>query len=235
MLVTDARKFWIGLIGLVTFFVVLAVWVSPVINGKTGLEWADDLFNQLAKNSAYYIPEQAEKAAEFEGTPVDATVKARSPGEAEKIARLAASAGAETTVDGQKVKIKGDLGRLSEAALADADALHHGQEQAFLSKYGMSGREVVYYWWTAFKGINKQYLKEDKGPEANYTKSIITKGLEPAYNFAGFQAAKFSERAGVASFLLVFYLIYTIWYGFSIWYLFEGLGVVARAGEKKEA
>jgi len=235
MLVVDARKFWIGLIGLVTFFVVLAVFLSPVANGKTGLEYADDLFNQLAKNSSYYIPDQAKKAKKFEGVAVDVSVKVKKAEEAEKIGKIVTAAGAEAKVDGQKVTIKGDLGLLSEAALADADALFKGQEQDVQARYGMSGREVVYNWYSVFKSVNKKYLTENMGPEANYTKSVMTKALEPAYNFAGIKGARFTERAGIASFLLVFYIVYTIWYGFSIWYLFEGLGIVARAGEKKEA
>lgn len=235
MLVVDSRKFWIGLVGLVTFFVVLAVWLSPVVNGKTGLEYADDLFNELAKNSSYDIPEQAKKAKKFEGKAVDVSVKVKKADEAEKIGKLVTAAGGEAKFDGQKVKIKGDLGLLCKAALADADALFNNQEQEIQAKYGMSGREAVYHWYSVFKSLNKKYLTENMGAEANYTKSVMTKALEPAYNFAGIKAAKFTERAGIASFLLVFYIIYTIWYGFSIWYLFEGLGIVAKAGEKKEA
>lgn len=235
MLVVDCRKFRIGLVGLVAFFIVLAMFLSPVAYGKTGLEYAGDLFNQLAKHSSYHIPDQAKEAEKFEGKAVEVAIKVKDASEAEKITRIVTVAGAETKVDGEKVKIKADLGLLAKAALADADALFKNQEQEIQARHRMGGREVVYYWWNVFKSLNKKYLTENLGSGASFTESVMTKALEPAYNFARIEAAKFTERTGVVSFLLVFYVIYTVWYGFSILYLAEGLGIVAKAGEKKEA
>ncbi|NLG85268.1 MAG: hypothetical protein GX493_11835 [Firmicutes bacterium] len=235
MLVVDRRKFWIGLIGLVTFFIILAMFLSPVVNGKTGLEYAYELFNQLAKNSSYYIPDQAKNAKKFEGKAVDVWVKVKDASEAEKLIYIVTATGAKTKVDGKKVKIKGDLGLLAKAALGVADALFKNQEEHIQARHWVGGREVVYYWWNIFKSLNEKYRREKLGSEANFTESVMTRALEPAYNFAGIKAAKFTEHAGVASFLLGFYVIYTIWYGFSIWYLFEGLGIEVKGGEKKEA
>lgn len=65
---------------------------------------------------------------------------------------------------------------------------------------------------------------------------VQTKTLEVAYNFNGIQADKVADRAGITTFMLIFYVLYTVWYGFAIMFIFEGLGIIASAhGEKAEA
>jgi hypothetical protein len=49
--------------------------------------------------------------------------------------------------------------------------------------------------------------------------------VEPAYNYYGIEGQKISDRFGVVIFSLIFYVIYTLWYGFGIMYLFEGVGL----------
>ena len=51
------------------------------------------------------------------------------------------------------------------------------------------------------------------------------KAVEAAYNYYGIEAQKISDRFGVVLFSLVFYVVYTLWYGFAILYLFEGCGL----------
>ncbi|MGB9826697.1 MAG: hypothetical protein ACPLRU_08490, partial [Desulfofundulus sp.] len=70
------REFFIGLVLLISFLVVLAVLMSPVINGKTVIGYADDLFNQLTKGSSHYISGVMKKAAKFDGESFQVTVKA---------------------------------------------------------------------------------------------------------------------------------------------------------------
>jgi len=62
----------------------------------------------------------------------------------------------------------------------------------------------------------------------------MTAAIEPAYNFYGIQAVKISEKAGVATGLLVFYVLYTIWYGFGVLYIFEGLGLSTKKAKVKK-
>ena len=53
---------------------------------------------------------------------------------------------------------------------------------------------------------------------------------------AGIRPRNLSENAGVIAFLLAFYIFYTVWNGFAIMYIFEGIGITAtRPVEKKEA
>lgn len=235
--VIDRKKLAIGLVGLVSFFVALAFWVSPVIDHKTGLEWADGLFNQLAKNSIYFMPAAARMAAKFEGVVVDIGISSRWPGADARVAQIVRANGMSARVIGDgRVRVMGDLGLLGRAAAGDADLLFKGEEQELQKKYGMTGKEVIYYWWTAFDGLTRRYIQENQASEADFAKYMTTRVLEPSYNFARIKAENISENAGTIVFLLGFYILYTLWFGFSIMYLFEGFGIkTTRPVEKKEA
>jgi hypothetical protein len=181
MFVQNKKKFSYGLFGLFTFFMVLSFWFFPIIGPKTGLQWADNLFNQLAKNSA-------------DSTPL-----------------------------------------VSIAASTDADLLFKGKDEVLQNKYGLSGKEVIYYWWTAFDDLVRRCIQLNRPAEADFAKFMTTRILEPSYNFAGIESKNISENVGIVAFLLMFYIFYTVWYGFSIMYLFEGFGIGAtKVGEKRE-
>jgi len=235
--VVDPKKFATGLVGLITFLVVLAVWLSPVIDHKTGLEWADELFSQLAKNSIYFMPTAVEMAAKFEGVIVDLGVNPRWPGGDVRIAQIVRANGVSASVIGDgRVRIIGDLGLLAKTAAADADLLFKGDEQELQNKYGMSGKEVIYYWWTAFDGLIRRYIQENRPSEADFAKFMTTRVLEPSYNFAQIKPRSISDNVGIVVFLLGFYILYTLWLGFSIIFLFEGFGIgTTKSAEKKEA
>jgi len=235
--VIDRKKFTIGLVGLITFFTALAFWLSPVIDHKTGLEWADELFNQLAKNSIHFMPGAMKMAAKFEGVFIDIGVSSRWPGTDAQVAHIIRANGMFARVIGDgRVRIIGDLGLLGKTAAADADLLFRGEEQRLQEKYGISGKEVIYYWWTAFDGLIRRYIQENRPSEANFAKYMTTRVLEPSYNFAKIKPKNISKNAGLVVFLLGFYILYTLWFGFSIMVLFEGLGIKAtKPAEKKEA
>ena len=235
--VVDQKRFGVGLLGLLTFLVVLAFWLFPVLNHKTGLEWADELFNQLAKNSMSFMPAATRRAARFEGVIVDLGVNPRWPGGDVRIAQIVEGNGMSARVVGDgRVRIVSDLGLLAKAAAQDADLLFKGQEQDLRNRYGMSGKEVVYYWWTAFDGLIRRYVQENRPAEADFARFMTTRVLEPSYNFAGIQSKDISKNVGIVVFLLGFYIVYTLWLGFSIMFLFEGIGIRAtKPAEKREA
>ena len=237
MILKNKKKFCMGLIGLFSFSIVFCLCLFPVIGGKSGVQFADDLFNQLAKNSAYHVPSAVKKAEQFKGFVVDVSVNPRWP-EADKWVSgiLAANGASASPVGDGRVRVRGDLGLLSMAAAADADLLYKGQEGELRKKYGLSGREVIYYWWTAFDDFIRRYVQLNRAPEADFARFMTTRVLEPSYNFVGIEQRKISENPTIVTLLLAFYVIYTVWYGFSILYLFEGLGIrVTKASVKKEA
>ena len=236
MLVRDRKKFWIGLIGLVLFSAILMFWTSPWGNYKSSLEWADGLFNQLAKDSTYFIPEAVKLAGRFEGITVDFGVNPRWPGADSVMAKiLQANAFSATVLNDGRVRIKGDLGLLGKAASADAELLFRGREKDLEGRYGLDGKEVIYYWWITFDGLTRRLIQENRSLEADFTRFMTTRVLEPSYNFAGIETRNITENAGTVSFLLGFYVFYTLLYGFSILFIFEGLGIKAtKAKEKRE-
>jgi len=59
-------------------------------------------------------------------------------------------------------------------------------------------------------------------------RSVNEKGIEPAYNYFGIEPDSVSSRIGVVIFSLVFYVIYTVWYGFALMFIVEGLGLKIR-------
>lgn len=234
-MIINKKQFIIGLVMLIVFTIVFIGMMSPLLNGKTLIQAADDLFNQLTKGSTYVIPKVLNKAEKFEGTSFEVAVKVESQEDIDKFAKVFASGGARVSAQGQEVVISGDLGRVAKAALADADVEFKNNGAQLQSKYGMESREVLYYWWTGFKNLGSQYKIENKAAELSFVNDLMQKGIEPAYNFEGINAVKVSEKTGITTFMLVFYVLYTILYGFAIMYLFEGLGIVASShGEKAE-
>ncbi|MCL6634214.1 MAG: hypothetical protein K6T29_00365 [Peptococcaceae bacterium] len=235
-MIVHKKQFMIGLLMMISFALVFVVLMSPVMNGKTVIQTADDLFNSLTKGSTYHIPKIQSSAAKFEGKAFDVSVSVKSKEEVEKVTRLFTLAGARVEAADTKVKISGDLGKTAKAALADADSLFKGEDAKLAQKYGFSGKEAAYYWWTVFKELESKYKLEARSSEMSFANSLQTKALEVAYNFHGIQADKVADRAGITTFMLIFYVVYTVWYGFAIMYLFEGLGIIASAhGEKAEA
>lgn len=234
-MIVNRKQFMIGLAMIISFAVIFVVMMSPVINGKTVIGYADDLFNQLTKGSTYAIPGVQSKAKNFEGKTFDVAVNAKSQEEVDKLTKLFTAAGAKVTADGLNVKISGDLGKAAKAALADADLEFKNNGAQIKEKYGMESREALYYWWTAFNSMATKFKQENKASELSFTNNVLQKALEPAYNFENIDAVRVQEKAGITTFMLIFYVVYTIWYGFAIMYLFEGLGIIASHGEKVEA
>jgi hypothetical protein len=235
-MIINKRQFTIGLVMMVFFLVVFVVIMSPIINGKTIVQTADDLFNSLTKGSTYYILKAQKSAAGFEGKTFDVSLTLKSKEEVDKITGVLSTAGAAVEAVDTRVKVSGDLGKVAKGALADADGIFKGEDARVTGRYGFAGREALYYWWLLFKELNGKYKLEGKSSEMSFVNTVQTKALEVAYNFNGIQADKVADRAGITTFMLVFYVVYTVWYGFAIMFLMEGLGIVASAhGEKVEA
>lgn len=235
-LIVRRGRFALGLAGLVSFAVVLAVGLSPVAGGHTVLQGADDLFNQLAKDAAYHVADARAKSAAFDRRPVDLGIRPRDAVDAAALARLLKANGfrAKRLADG-RTRVFGDLGPLAHAALADADLAYGNQDAALEAKYQASAPQVVYHWWVVFSGLTRRFVQENDGAAANFTKFVTAKALEPAYNFRGIEPRPIRDNVARMVGLLAFYVIYTLWYGFSILWLFEGMGITASAAaEKKE-
>ncbi len=229
----------IGIVLTITFFGVLTALALPIWDGKHFMEFADNDFNMLSKGSVYFIPEVSEKAEKYVGKELKVTIKMKDGSEAEKTALLYSKAGADVKVSDNEIVISGDLGRVLQSALTDADAMYKNEGKVIYNKYGYNEREALYYWWLSLKKIEKDYKKSGNRDKIDVgifiEKEVITRAIEPAYNYYGIEAKNISEEVILAAGLLVFYVVYTLWWGYSIYFLFEGFGLrMEKAKEKKE-
>lgn len=215
-----------GILMLVSFFALLAVIFSPVFPGKiNGLDYIDNMFNTISKGSSYFIPDSVKKAEKFVGKTLNTTFSMANEKDATNTATLFKASGAEVTVDGVKVTVNGDMGMLLKSSLEDAEHIYNNDGAPVASKYGLDEKEVIYNWWTAFKGISKNLTKQENFDEAKVFTTIQKKSLEPAYNYYGVEASHYKDNFVHILMALAFYVIYTLWYGFGLMYLFEGLGL----------
>jgi hypothetical protein len=245
MLIKNAKVFNIGALFAITFIGVLIAIFSPLFQGKNGLEFADDSFNKLAKGSSYFIPKVAKNNEQFMGKQFTVSIRTDkpedNPGDAEKraanIAKVFSTAGAKVDISGATLKIEGDLGQVLASALQDSDAMFKNEGEKIKAKYGTDDEKKMFrQWHNALSRINKEFDKEKKISESKMVNAVVKKAIEPAYNFYQIDANKVSDHAGMLSGLLVFYVFYTMWWGYAIFYMFEGFGLtMKKAKVKREA
>ena len=224
-MIANKKKFILGLAMMVTFVVVLIIFFSPVFNGKNGLEYLDDLYNSISKGSAYYIPKLREDVQAYAGSTVEMTLSLKSADQARQTALLFEKAGAMTNVSDNKLKVSGDLGAILQSCLEDSDSMYLNDGQKLSTRYGYDERQVMYNWWTASKEMDNDLKKQKKFKAADMVATVEKKAVETVYNYYRIEPQKISERYGVVVLSLIFYVIYTVWYGFAFMYLFEGWGM----------
>lgn len=226
-----------GLLLAITFFLVLTIFCAPVFSGSNGLEQSDRLFNRLAKGSSYFIPALSSKVREFDKQVVAVSIPMESAELAGQAVSILSKAAPDTTAEGAVVNVRGSLGEILGAALRDCDSMYSNHADDLKARYGIEGKQTMVVWFTTLTAIAKQL---QKGSIADIARSkmiltVISKGIEPAYNFYGILPERVSQKAGLTSFLLVFYLVYTVWWGFAIYFLCEGFGLaMTKARVKRE-
>jgi hypothetical protein len=211
---------------LIGFAAVLFIMFMPIFGaGQNALNYFDNLFNSISKGSAYYIPDLAQQNETYKNRDVTVTIYAGSPTQTEHTAVLFQKTGAAVETDDSQITIKGDLGTILATAIQDADLLFHNQLDTLKGKYGFEGREALYNWWNALKGMDKELKKQKQFENAKFVATVQAKAVEVAFNFNGIEPQKITDNILIVLFALVFYVIYTLWFGFSIMYLFEGWGM----------
>ena len=234
MLIKDKRAFIKGAVLFVSFFVVLLLMFSPMFGGKNALEAADDLFNSMSKGSTYYIPDLIKKNESYKGASVSLSIKLKDTQMAQKASKLLTTVGATVKEDGAQLSVSGDLGRLVEASLKDSDAMFNNRDTEVTARYGLPGKEALFVWWNVLTQTDRDLTRQKRFKEAKWVSDVVQKGVETGYNFFGIVPQTVGSRAGILTFSLVFYVIYTLWWGVAIMFLFEGVGFELKAGAKKE-
>jgi hypothetical protein len=234
MLVKQKGTFIKGLVMAVAFLIVLILMFSPIFGGQNAMVAADKLFNSIAKGSTNYFPGLVKKNAEYANKAFDVSLKLKDQDIAKKAAKIVTAAGAKSTGETAEIKVTGDLGSIVSAALKDSEAMFNNREAELSGKYGMPGQEALYVWWNVFKEIDKDLTRQKHFKEASLVADVVKKGIEVAYNFATIVPESASSRMGILTFSLIFYVVYTLWWGVAVMYLFEGFGLEMTAGAKKE-
>jgi hypothetical protein len=225
-MIHDKREFGIGLALIAVFFVVLFAIFSPLFEGgRNSLDYLDSTFNSISKDSAYYIPAVAEKARKYDGTSVSLSLKAADAGQAGRMKTLLSAAEATVTVDGAKLNVSGDLGKILAAVLADADLMFRNEGATVVGKYGFDERRVLYDWHQSLSAMTKDLNRQGQFKEGKMLREVQTKAIEPAYNYYGIQAVPMTSMIWIAMAALIGYVVYTVWYGYAILFLFEGWGI----------
>jgi hypothetical protein len=225
MRIANKKKFSLGLVMMATFVVVLIIFFSPVFQGKNGMQFLDDLYNSISKGSAYYIPKLKEEVQAFAGGTVEFNLTLKGAEQARQTALLFEKAGALINVSESTLKVSGDLGAILQSCLDDADAMYRNDGRKLADRYGYDERRVMYNWWAAGKEMDRDLKRQKKFQAAAMVVTVEKKAVETVYNYYRIEPQKISERYGIVVLSLIFYVIYTVWYGFGFMYLFEGWGM----------
>ena len=224
-MIAKKKEFYGGFVMLIGFFVILIIVFSPVFKGHNGLEYLDSLYNSISKGSAYYIPKTKEETDKFIGNSISVTLNMKDEAQAKQATTLFMKGGALVNASSAQLKVSGDLGKILENCLTDSDFMYVNDGEKVKEKYGYDERRVLYNWYTALKAMDKDLKAQKKFKEAKIVAVVIKKAVECSYNYYKIEPQRISDRYGIVIFSLIFYVIYTLWYGFAIMFMFEGWGM----------
>jgi hypothetical protein len=235
MIVKNKKMFAVGAFLALTFIGVLAIIFSPIFgNGMNGLTYADDMFNKLSKGSSYFIPKVAKSNEKFTGTNLAVTVKLEKPEQNADTMKMLTAAGAMVKNDGSGLQISGNLGALMSKILQDADDMYKNDGKKVADRYGIDEKTAMTSWWNVLKVMDKELKKQGKIEDSKIVSDVMKKAVEPAYNYYKIEAQQVSDKALIMTGLLVFYVAYTMWWGFAIFYMFDGIGLTMKKAKVKK-
>jgi hypothetical protein len=240
MIVYDKKHMTWGVVMTAIFIGILGFMFSNSFEGRSpgekvnAFEASDNLFNSIAKDSTNYFPTLLEENKSFMDHRISLKLNLPNQALAEKGSELIRAAGASAQIETTHVTVQGQLGRILEAALLDSQSLFNNQEQQLLTEYNLEGRKVIYVWWHTFNALERALTKAEDFKAAKFVGRANKRGVEVGYNFYGISSQSAADKAGILTFSLVFYVLYTLWWGFSIFFLFEGFGLRMSSGAKKE-
>lgn len=224
-MIVNKKIFFKGFFMLALFIGVLVLLFMPLINGQNSMQYLDSLYNSISKGSAYYIPKVKEEAQILNGRTVSLSLPYDHEDQAQKTKILFERAGAQAAFEGGALTVTGDLGAMMTGCLEDADAMYYNDGAKVSGKYGYNERRVLYNWAHAIELTVHELKGQKKFEEAKILETALEKGVQASYNYYQVEPQSIRERLGVVIASLVFYVIYTLWYGFAIMYLFEGWGM----------
>jgi len=230
----DRKHLIRGILMSIVFIIILAVMFSPVFNGHNAFKAADALFNSIAKGSTYYVESLKTETEEFKGTFIDVSIDIKEARAAENAHKILEEAGASVRRNGEKLSVSGDMGTIISSVLTDADNMFYNRGEKVSEKYGIEEKLALYTWWSVFRQIEDALKDQKKFKQAAFFARVKDRGIEVGYNFYGIQPESITSKIGITIFALVFYVFYTLWWGYAIFFMAEGLGLALTHGSKKE-
>jgi hypothetical protein len=218
------KELGIGIFLMATFIAVMIGIFMPLFEGGNALDYLDNLYNSISKGSAYHIPKVEHQVEDHGSENVTLNLKMADPDAAQAAEPLFSSAGATTAIEGDNLMVNGDLQTIFLACLEDAESAYHNRSEDLVARYGMEARPALHSWWLALSAMERDLNRQKLFEAAQLTHTVQAKTVECAYNYYGIEAQEIKNRWGTVLFSLVFYVLYTIWYGYGIMYIFEGFG-----------
>jgi hypothetical protein len=224
-MIYNKKEFYGGAGLLVVFFAVLFMMFQPIYHGHNGMQFLDNLYNSISKGSINYSSQLKGEMDKFDGKTIEVTLNYASEAQAAQSVDLFLNAGAQASAEGKALHLAGSLGAILKNSLADAQVMYDNDGEAIRAKYGIEPRRVLYNWWTSYKLMNKALGNQKEFAAAKAVDTVQTKSVEASYNYYGVEAQSITDDIGLVVFSLVFYVAYTLWYGFAILFVFEGWGL----------
>lgn len=222
---TSRKELNIGIALLIGFTAVLIGLFSPILDGQNPINYFDNLYNSISKGSVYYIPKLASESDQYREKSVKAKISFKTDEQAEEMLQIYGKAGLEAAKGQDGVMVSGNLGTLLSTTLLDSDLLFQNDGERISSKYGLNEKKVLYVWWLTLKGVEKELNNTKRFEDAKFVNSVLTKAVECAYNYYEIEPYSISDEAWFVIASLLFYVVYTLWFGYAIMYIFIGLGL----------
>jgi hypothetical protein len=225
-MLTDQRKdLGKGMALLLSFAVVFVSLFMPVIKGETPIHLLDRLYNSISKGSVNYIPSLLKESRQHLGTDIQFSIEMESPAQAEQIATMFTINGITAETDSSRITISGDLGAITGHILSDADHMFHNNGSGVRQRYSREEKRVLYDWWQVLKAMSKELKVQKRFDDASFVMSVQTKAVECSFNYYGIESQDIIDQALLVVLSLVFYVFYTIWFGYAILFFMTGMGL----------
>ena len=224
-MIANKGKFLMGMMLIVCFGGVLFGMFMPIFANHNGLEYLDNLYNSISKGSAYYIENVREDIKSIQSPELTIDMTMASEVQAQQTVPLFIKAGAQVGQKGAQLSVTGNILQILNRCLDDSQHMYDNDGAALSAKYGYAEKAVMYNWYSALKAMDTSLKDQQRFNVAKMVNLVNEKAVETSYNYYGIKGQKISDRMGVVAFSLIFYVLYTLWYGFGIMFLFEGLGM----------
>lgn len=234
MVIPNKRAFAKGLVMALIFVGVLVTMFMPLFDGLNAFRAADQLFNTISKGSTDYFDLLRETGEPHEQGRLEMTLKLEEQADAAEVEQVLKVAGAEVSRAGDGLSIEVGLGQLIDAAIRDSAEMFRNDGESVKQRYDLDERHAMLAWWYGLRAVERGLKKEERFAEAAYVTELLDRGVAVGYNYYEIEPQKASERWLILTGALVFYVAYTLWWGFAIFFLFEGMGLQLTAGKKKE-